>query len=36
MHILACPGFDSVTDFFSSCDNLRDLNKEKLTLHVLN
>jgi hypothetical protein len=30
-NILACPGFDSVTDFFSICDNIRDLNKEKLT-----
>jgi hypothetical protein len=24
MYILACPGFDSVTDFFSICDNIRD------------
>ena len=29
--ILACPGFDSVTDFFSICHNLRD--EEKLTLY---
>ena len=27
------PGFDSVTDFFSICDNIRDLYKENLTLN---